>query len=50
MKTYFRMYSMLVLLLLGSASMMAQDVDPFGDVNNYRWYGSMTMTVEVQQN
>ena len=50
MKTYFRIYSMLVLLFVGSASLMAQDDDPFGDFDYHKWAGSMTMAAQVRQN
>lgn len=45
-----RIYSLLVLLLVGSTSLWAQDNDPFGDVNKRKYQGNMTITAQVQQN
>ena len=50
MKLTNRIYSLLVLLLVGSTSLWAQDNDPFGNVNEHKYQGSMTITAQVQQN
>ena len=50
MRISFRIYGLLVLLFIGSTSLCAQGSDPFGDLNIHLYDGSMTMTVQVQQN
>ena len=44
-----RFYSLLVLLLVGSASLQAQN-DPFGNVDIYKYAGSMIMAIQVEDN
>ena len=39
--------SLLALLLMGSASLMAQGNDPFGEFNPGDYYGNMTVTAKV---
>lgn len=46
-----RIYSMLVLLLVGSASLIAQDTtDPFPDVDPHKYDNSMIIRGQVRQN
>ncbi len=45
-----RIYSLLALLFLGSASSMAQGTDPFGDVNTIKYSNTMTITGYVRMN
>ena len=45
-----RIYSLLALLFLGSASIMAQGDDPFGDFNPRLYQNSMTFIAQVIQN
>ena len=50
MKLMNRFYSLLVLLLVGSASLQAQGGDPFGDFNPRDYKNNMTINAQVQQN
>ena len=45
-----RFFGLLALLLVGSASLKAQTGDPFGDVDTYKYQGTMTITAQVKQN
>lgn len=45
-----RFFSLLALLLVGSASLKAQTGDQFGDVDTYKYQGTMTITAQVKQN
>lgn len=49
MKLVLRFCSLLALLLLGSASLQAQNNDPFPKVNFRRYQGNMTITAKVVQ-
>ena len=49
MKLSFKIYSLLALLLVGSASLLAQD-DPFPEVKFRLYQGNMTITAQVVQN
>lgn len=50
MKISFKIVSLLALLFMGGASLMAQDTDPFPDVKIGKYQGSMTITAQVRQN
>ena len=50
MKLMDRFYSLLALLLVGSASLQAQGGDPFGDFNPRDYQNYMTINAQVQQN
>lgn len=50
MKLMIRFYSLLALLLMGSASLQAQGDDPFGIFNPRLYQGYMSITAQVQQN
>jgi len=50
MKMTMRIHSLLALLFLGSASIMAQDGDPFGEVNTTKYSNTMTITGYVRMN
>ena len=50
MKLMIRFYSLLALLLMGSASLQAQGDDPFGSFNPRLYQGYMSITAQVQQN
>ena len=49
MKLIHKIYGLLALLLMGSASLQAQD-DPFGDFNPRLYQGNMQLTAQVRQN
>lgn len=42
-----RIYAMLALLMMGSASLLAQSSDPFGELDPGAFYGNMSMTAQV---
>ncbi len=50
MKTMNRIYSLLVLLLVGSTSALADGDDPFGDYNPSAYQGNMIITGKVVMN
>ena len=50
MKISHRLYSLLALLLMGSASLMAQTNDPFPDVPYRDYYGNMLLTAKAVMN
>ena len=50
MKLMNKFYSLLALLLVGSASLQAQDTDPFPDVNFRLYSSNITITAQVVQN
>ena len=50
MKLMDKFYSLLALLLVGSASLQAQDTDPFPDVNFRLYPSNITITAQVVQN
>ena len=50
MKLMNKFYSLLALLLVGSASLQAQDTDPFPDVNFRLYSWNITITAQVVQN
>ncbi len=45
-----RIYSLLALLLVGSASLQAQGGDPFGEFNSWLYQNNMTVTAQVVLN
>ena len=50
MKLMNRFYSLLALLLVGSASLQAQDTDPFPDFNFRLYSSNVVLTAQVKQN
>ena len=50
MKLTNRIYGLLALLFMGSASLQAQDSDPFGGFNPRLYQNNMTVTAQVVQN
>ena len=50
MKLMDRFYSLLALLLVGSASLQAQDTDPFPDFNFRLYSSNVVLTAQVKQN
>lgn len=50
MKLMNRIYGLLALLMMGSASLQANSSDPFGDFNPYQYQANMTITARVVQN
>ena len=50
MKISNRVYGLLALLLMGSASLMAQITDPFPDVPYRDYYGNMLVTAKAMMN
>ena len=50
MKLMNRIYGLLALLMMGSASLQANGNDPFGDFDPYQYQGNMQITAKVVQN
>ena len=50
MKLIYRLFSLLALLLVGSASLQAQDEDPFPELNYYLYQCNVTITSKIVQN
>ena len=50
MKISNRVYGLLALLIMGSASLMAQITDPFPDVPYRKYYGNMLVTAKAMMN